>query len=49
MSDLHKLDHTELLLKALELEEKVTKFELDRAAVKKAIRDLDLYLVVQDF
>jgi len=49
MSDLHKLDHTELLLKALELEEKVKQLELNRAAVRKSIRQLDLYVVVQKF
>lgn len=49
MSELHKLDKTQLLLKAMELEEKVNKFELNRAAVRKAIRKLDLYVVVQKF
>ena len=49
MSDLHKLDNTELLLKALDLEEKVEQFEIERIAVRKAIRQLDSYVVVQNF
>jgi len=68
MSDLHKLDNTELLLKALELEaenadlrdgegkntdmilkqaEKIEEFELQRVELKKAVKDLSLYLQVE--
>jgi len=48
-SELKDLDPTELLLEAMRLKEKVKQFELDRVAVRKAIRDLDMYVVVQKF
>jgi len=45
---MNDLDHTALLLKVLELEEKIKQFELERVELTKAVKNLSLYLQVQD-
>jgi len=47
MSKLIDLDSTELLFKAMELEDRVKELELEREELKKSINDIALYMQIE--